>query len=96
MNESRILDGIRESVAGYDKRNLNMCTRVTIINTVFLAKLWYVASVVDFTKSFYEEIDKIVYKFLWRTTEWIACRNVLINARCHGGLIGRDCTLGPR
>jgi hypothetical protein len=71
MNESKILDGIRESVKRYDKRNLNMYTRATIINTVFLAKLWDVASVVDFTRTFLKEIDSIIYKFLWRTTEWI-------------------------
>jgi hypothetical protein len=39
MNESKILDGIRESVKLYYKRNLNMYTRATIINTVFSRKV---------------------------------------------------------
>lgn len=39
----------------------------------------------DFTKSFYKQDDKIIFAFSWRTTEWLA-RNVLINARCNGGL----------
>jgi hypothetical protein len=60
-------------------------TRTTIINTVFLAKLWYVAAIVDFTARFLKEVDSIIFKFLWRSTEWIA-RNVLVNARFHGGL----------
>jgi hypothetical protein len=71
MNESKILDGIRESVKLYYKRNLNMYTRATIINTVFSRKVMDVASVVDFTTTFLKEIDSIIYKFLWRTTEWI-------------------------
>lgn len=62
-----------------------MCTRSTIINTVILAKIWYVASVIEFTRSFHKEIDRIIYSFLWRPSEWIA-RNVLINAIFGGGL----------
>jgi hypothetical protein len=50
-----------------------------------MAKLWYVASVSDFTKRFYKKVDKIIFKFLCRPTEWLA-RNVVINVRCHGGL----------
>jgi hypothetical protein len=59
--------------------------RTTVVNTIILAKLWYVASVLDFTKRFYKEVDRIIFAFLWRSTEWIA-RNMLVNARCHGGL----------
>jgi hypothetical protein len=65
--------------------NLNMNTRTTIINTVFLAKLWYVAAVVDFTKNFFKQVDSIIFSFLWRSTEWIA-RNVIVNPRFRGGL----------
>lgn len=86
-NENHMLDGIREKAKTYEKRNLNIYTRTTIINTVFMAKLWYVAFVFDFTKRFYKEVDKIVFKFLWRSTEWLA-RNMVINARCHGHDLG--------
>lgn len=75
----------REKVKTYEQRNLNIYKRTTIISTVLMAKIWYVASVFGFSKSFYKEVDKIVYKFLWRTTEWLA-RNVLINSRSNGGL----------
>jgi hypothetical protein len=54
-----------------------MYTRATIISTVFLAKLWD-ASIVDFTRTFLKEIDSIIYKFLWRTTEWIAIEMYLL------------------
>jgi hypothetical protein len=50
-----------------------------------LSKLWYIAAVCDFSKVFLKEVDSIVFKFLWRTTEWIA-RNVLVNSRPQGGL----------
>jgi hypothetical protein len=60
---------LMKKVKSYEQRNLNIYTRTTIINTVLLANLWYVASVFDFSKGFYKELDKIVYKFLWRTTE---------------------------
>jgi hypothetical protein len=59
LNETKILDGIRDSVTRYEKRNLNLYTRSTIINTVFLAKLWYVAAVFDFSKAFVKEVDSI-------------------------------------
>jgi hypothetical protein len=85
LNETKILDGIRDSVTRYEKRNLNLYTRSTIINTVFLAKLWYTAAVFDFSKAFVKEVDSIIFKFLWRSTEWIA-RNVLVNNRTQGGL----------
>jgi hypothetical protein len=84
-NEDHILTSVREKVKCYEQRKLNIYTRVTIINSVFLANLWYIASVYDFRKSFYKELDKIIYKFLWRTTEWLA-RNVLVNSRSSGGL----------
>lgn len=38
-NEKHILDGMRDRVNKYEKRNLNLYTRTTIINTVILAKL---------------------------------------------------------
>jgi hypothetical protein len=85
LNETKILEGIRDSASRYDKRNLNLYTRTTIINTVLLAKLWYIAAVFDFTKRFLKDVDSIIFKFLWRTTEWIA-RNVLVNDRSQGAL----------
>jgi hypothetical protein len=36
-------------------------------------------------KNFFKEVDSMIFKFLWRSTEWIA-RNVSVNARFHGGL----------
>jgi hypothetical protein len=43
------------------------------------------ATVMDFAEGFYKHVDKSIHHFLWRSTEWIT-RNVLFNARCHGGL----------
>jgi hypothetical protein len=52
-NEDHILTSIREKVKCYEQRNLNIYTRTTIINTVLLANLWYIASVYDFSKVFF-------------------------------------------
>jgi hypothetical protein len=59
INEEKILEGIRDGVKRYDKRNLNLYTRTTIINTVFLSKLWYIAAVCDFSKGFLKAVDSI-------------------------------------
>jgi hypothetical protein len=62
-----------------------MFSRATKINVVVLAKLWYVGNIFPFSSVFIKLVNTSIYRFLWKTTEWIS-RRVL--SRMKGGSLG--------
>ena len=62
-------------------------TIIIIITTILLSKLWYICSVFPLPKDLLQEINKIIYTFLWnnKNPEPIA-RETLFLPRERGGL----------
>ena len=66
--EKDIIKKLQSSIAGWRTRRLTFQGRITVLNTYFLSKLWYVASFYTFSKDFYKQIDKLCKHVLWPTT----------------------------
>ncbi|WP_293933756.1 reverse transcriptase family protein [Iodobacter sp.] len=66
--ERKIIDKLEDTIAGWRTRQLKFEGRVTVLNTYFLSKLWYVAPFYTFSKSFFKTLDKLTRHVLWPTT----------------------------
>lgn len=66
--ERGIINKLETTIAGWRLRTLTFEGRVTVLNTYFLSKLWYVAAFYTFSKSFFKELDKLTRHVLWPTT----------------------------
>ncbi|KAF9576873.1 hypothetical protein BGW38_008102, partial [Lunasporangiospora selenospora] len=63
--EKEILDGLRRTVATWNKRRLHFTGRVNVANTYMLSKIWHVAPFYDFSSAFFTDLDRITKTLLW-------------------------------
>ena len=62
---TKIVDPIRRLTFLWKSRSLSFFEKSILINSIALAKIWYIASSVVIPKSVIEKINKIIFKFLW-------------------------------
>lgn len=69
-----------------EKRKLTLFGKCTVINSLALSKLIYVASILEIPDEDYiKRINKLIYNFIWNKTDRIK-RNTLIGHVKEGGL----------
>ena len=66
-------------------RVLTLYRRAQIINSLLLPKLIYIASMFAVPKEITREINRIVFRFLWRGKDRVV-RTAVINSYENGGL----------
>ena len=84
INESCLLSKILASLRLHNARALTLRGKVTIINTLVCAKLWYVGTCILFTKALIERVERALFGFL-KNSRWIK-RLTLILPPLEGGL----------
>jgi exonuclease III len=87
LNEERILSKLNNIISFYKSLQFKLTLRgkVTILNTVILNKIWFIGNIVTLSNTFLKKLNKIIFSFLWRTTEWIK-RTTVVNTVENGGL----------
>ncbi len=70
----------------WKQRALSLKGKITIINTLALAPLIYVASLIDIPKYAITEINNIIQHFIWDGKTSTIAQSTLIQSIEHGGL----------
>ncbi len=60
------IERLKEAVSGMEKRNLSYKGKVLVLNTVALAKIWYVATVLSMNTDYETQIKTIIFNYLWK------------------------------
>ena len=76
---------IESTLKKWEKRDLSLFGRVQVLKTFALSKLVLPATILDLPKNIVKKVNKIFYRFLWRSTEKV--KRVKVNQQIeHGGL----------
>ena len=85
MNYKQRLKKLENTANWWKGRGLTPYGRAQIINSLLLPKLIYIASMFVVPEEIIKEINRIVFKFLWRGQDRVA-RTAVINSYENGGL----------
>ena len=88
------LDSIKKIINIWSSRGLSVYGKVTIIKSFLIPKFVYVCSVLPTPKELVKELNKLLFKFLWKGTDKVT-RVSVINEYEEGGLkmIDLDCMI---
>jgi len=81
-----ILMGVRKILNLWSMRDLSIFGRVQIVNTLALAKLWYVSSVCIAPTKIINEIQKEVWLFVWNKKRHAVSKKNCFKPKEEGGL----------
>ncbi len=70
----------------WKQRTLSLKVKITIINTLALAPLRYVASIIDIPKNAITEINNIIQHFIWDGKTFNIAQSTVNQSIEHGGL----------
>lgn len=85
-NWMKIYHDIDTLFESWKRRKLTLFGKCTVINSLALSKLIYVASILEIPDEDYiKRINKLIYNFIWNKTDRIK-RNTLIGHVKEGGL----------
>jgi exonuclease III len=78
---------LQATLAQWARRNLSIAGRITVIKVLATSKLWYAASVIPVPKDILEQMDRAVWRFLWKgKISGPVRRAVCLAPRSSGGL----------
>ena len=83
--EPRIIK-LKNTLQVWTQRQLSLKGKITIINSLALAPLIYVASVIDTPSKVIDEVNKIIIHFFWKSNQPKIAKNVIIQKISDGGL----------
>ena len=79
------LDSVKKQINVWSSRGLSIYGKVTIIKSFLIPKFVYVCSVLPTPKELIQELNKVLFKFLWKGTDKVK-RVSVINEYEEGGL----------
>ena len=79
------LDSVKKLINIWSSRGLSIYGKVTIIKSLLIPKFVYVCSVLPTPKKLRQELDKLLFKFLWKGADKVK-RVSVINEYEEGGL----------
>ncbi|CAC5369134.1 unnamed protein product [Mytilus coruscus] len=83
-NWNPIVEAIAKTCKEWENRNIDIYSKVQIINTYMLSKAWFVARVISPTQEIKRRINRALYKFIWNGPELIK-RTTLNKKKKEGG-----------
>ncbi|VDI83306.1 Hypothetical predicted protein [Mytilus galloprovincialis] len=83
-NWNPIVETIAKTCKEWENRNIDIYSKVHIINTYMLSKAWFVARVILPTQEISKRINRALYKFIWNDPELIK-RTTLNKKKKKGG-----------
>ena len=82
----KVYHDVEKLFESWKRRKLSIFGKCTIINTLALSKLLYIANILELPdKKFIKDINRLIYNFLWNKTDRIK-RNTLIGDILDGGI----------
>ena len=79
------LDSVKKLINVWSSRGLSVYGKVTIIKSLFIPKFVYILSLLPAPKEIVKELNRILFKFLWKGTDKVT-RLSTINEYENGGL----------
>ena len=86
INYNNVLGSIHTAIGQWSKRNLTVLGRITIVKSLILSKLTFLAlTLPDPSKLFIKNLDSLLFKFIWRGVDRVT-RNQMIQNYSQGGV----------
>ena len=79
------LDSVKKLINIWSSRGLSIYRKVTIIKSFLIPKFLYICSVLPTPKKLIQELNKVLFKFLWKGRDKVK-RVSVINEYHEGGL----------
>ena len=79
------LDNVKKLVNVWSSRGLSVYGKVTVIKSLIIPKFVYILSLLPAPKEIVQELNRILFKFLWKGTDKVT-RLSTINEYENGGL----------
>ena len=86
MNFNRILEKSEKVLTSWSKRNLTLIGKVTVIKSLIIPNITFLANVSKIDKENITKFKKIIYKFLWGSNHEKVKRSILSKKIKDGGL----------
>ena len=77
----------------WSSRDISIYGKINIVKTLALSKLTFVCSVLDTPDAFTEEVNKIIFKFIWKYKQPKIKKSTIIKCKEEGGLNMTDFTV---
>ena len=86
MNIDKQYDKINKILNNWKKRNLTMIGRITVIKSLIIPNITYIASVTDINKGHLKPFKSLIYKYIWDGKSEKIQRNTLSLNLKDGGM----------
>ena len=86
LNIEKTLEKSEAIIRAWKKRNLSMIGRITVVKSLILPNITYVATVTTIDKDTVFKFKKMIYNFIWDNKQEKVKRSVLSKAISEGGL----------
>ena len=87
------LDPLKKVLNIWSARDLSIYGRINIVKTLALSKLTFVCSVLETPPMFSEEVNKIIYEYIWKYKQPKIKKTTIMKRKEEGGLNMTDFTL---
>ena len=88
------LGSLKKILNIWSSRDISVYGKFNIVKTLALSKLTFVCSVLDTANGFMEEVNKIIFKFIWKYKQpKIKKKSTIIKCKEEGGLNMTDFTV---
>ena len=86
LNFHEKLDVLEKALNNWKRRKLTLLGKINIIKSLGISKLIFTASVLPTPETFYEQVNKITFNFIWDSKKAKIKKNTIIGERENGGL----------
>jgi hypothetical protein len=77
---------IKTAAEKWEGRRLSFVGKVLVIKTMLLSKLWYGARLINISKKFAKQVERVIFKFLWSGKAETIKRSSLVRDPKDGGI----------
>jgi hypothetical protein len=85
-NWTEVIAKLKKTITMWRHRHLTIFGRALVLNSLILSQIWYVSSVVHMPKHIEQEINRIVFDFLWEGNTHLVSQRICTNDKLQGGL----------
>ena len=86
LNLQRQYEKSEKIIKDWNKRNLTMLGKITLVKSLILPNITYVASVTEIDNEYLAKFKKIIYSFIWNNKSEKVKRDIISKNYHAGGL----------
>ena len=86
LNTENILRKSEKAISNWKKRKLTMIGRITVIKTLIIPNVTFLASVTNLSRDFLTQFKKLIFNYIWQNKNEKIKRSTLCNDYQDGGL----------